>query len=325
MVVTHRSLDAEGGVTASLRTLALELGIEWRWTTTTSPDRDVFTVPLVLFNGAFSLVTRDARDVLTRRKAQGLPSAVYWHEASLGQRRLQGFDVHPDRIGRKRRKAWPHLAALLADDAVCHLAASVAVKQAVVSSIGVDPRRVFVVYNAIAPSPHHRVRTHPVDELRVCAAGGNDPKKNAAAFVRLARDWEHPRIPSTWTWYGDNETVRASADVITPGFQTPLTQALAEHDVYVSLSLEEAFGIAPLEALSVGIPVIAIESHGLAEHLPQRWVAHCEREIPEILTGLLEREWPDAATSRAIAARFTSEALVARIEWALRHFSEAVR
>ncbi len=78
-------------------------------------------------------------------------------------------------------------------------------------------------------------------------------------------------------------------------------------------------GIAALEALNVGIPVVAIESHGVAEILPMAWRAHCEHDVVAVLSGWLDGEWPSVAQCHSIVSRFSAAGLAGRIDHAIRH------
>ncbi|GMU78666.1 MAG: hypothetical protein AMXMBFR46_14610 [Acidimicrobiia bacterium] len=325
VVVSHHPEERDGGVVASLRSVAREFGIPWEWTSADAPSVAATNADLVLFNGAFSLQTDAARDLLRERVAHGSRSAVYWHETGWALRRFQGLDVWDEATARRRARRWVDLARLLPDPLVCHLAASATTKVAVVAVTGVDPRHVALVYEAAAGDAPRRERPHPTEELRVCAAGGNNPRKNADGFARLAEAGDVDGMPTTWTWYGDNETALASPVVRSPGECRPLVDALATHDVYLGLSLDEPFSVAALEALSVGLPVLCLEGTGMSEVVPPGWVLHCEREVPAALTSMLHAAWPEPEVSRRIADRFTPAAFVVRVARAVEHHADRTR
>lgn len=319
VVVSHHPIYIVGGVVASLRAVATDLGIDWRWIPAQSPSPVAADAEVVLFNGGFSLDSDGACDLLADRLRRGARCVVYWHEMGFALRRLQGLAAPGDVVDRRRARRWTNLGPLLSHPSICHLAASTATKVAVAAVSGADPRRIAVVYEGVSRNAPSRTRPHPTGELRICSAGVNDPRKNGQGFADLARILEVGSMRTRWTWYGDNDAVLSSPDVHTPGVRMPLVDALAAHDVYVALSVDEPFSVSALEALRVGLPVVCLEATGLAEMLPSEWVVHCEREVPAVLASLLLQGWPGTETVQTIADRFTPALLAARIARAIAH------
>lgn len=324
VVLTHRRLDVDrGGVTATLRRVAEARGFDWRWTLTDAPDPSADAAPLLLCNGGYSLNSGPAVALLARRAAAGRPTIVYWHETSLRMRRLAGMDDGPRREVRGRRRRWRRLQEILVHDRVWHLTVGRGAKSALIALIGEDSRRVFVVRNVVLPTSLVKRRAAPTDELRVCSAGVNLPAKNAAAFADLAaRDLGLP-LPTRWTWFGDNDVAAASPAVISPGHCVPLNASLVDQDVFLSLSIDEAFNLSALEALQIGMPVVALDAQGIAEVLPDDWVVHCETEVVPVLRRWLQEGWPETGSSRAIASEFTVDAWTAAWEQVLTHVGAA--
>lgn len=130
----------------------------------------------------------------------------------------------------------------------------------------------------LAQWPVGTVRPHP-RPVRVVTATRLAPRKRAGAMLRIVAE-AHARLgPGALTLdvFGDGamrDTLAARAegmglgDVVRWGGQVPreeLAGHYAEADVYLSPSRLESFGIAALEARTVGLPVIARADSGVSE------------------------------------------------------------
>jgi glycogen(starch) synthase len=149
----------------------------------------------------------------------------------------------------------------------------------------VDPAKVRVVHNAVsfrvgAPRRPKRRRGGPAGEPVVLFLGRITLQKGPQYFLqaaeRVAR--AEPRVRFVMAGSGDllAEMVEGSARrglqrrLCFTGFLhgKEVARAFRMADVFVMPSLSEPFGIAPLEALAHGIPVIVSRRSGVAEVLP---------------------------------------------------------
>ena len=106
------------------------------------------------------------------------------------------------------------------------------------------------------------------------------------------------------------------------GWQADLTSVLARWDVFALPSLEEGFGVAALEAMAVGLPVVASAVGGIPELIVDgrtgylvppgdaRALAECLRRL--LLNPAQQRTLGDAGLARA-RQHFSSEGMVETI------------
>jgi len=165
-----------------------------------------------------------------------------------------------------------------ADQAVC---VSRYTADAVVRHYRLDPDRLRVVHNAVVPAPHREPPARPETEDRPLVlflgrmTGQKGPDYFLDAAVLVLR--ERPEVRFLMSGDGDllselRERVNRlslSESVHFTGFLSPeeVDGAYARADVYVMPSVSEPFGIASLEALSHGVPVIVSRQSGVTEVL----------------------------------------------------------
>lgn len=135
--------------------------------------------------------------------------------------------------------------------------------------------RVEIVYHGVAPLRIRSSRKH--QQLIIGTAARLVPVKNISLLLRafallipqsplvrleIAGDGpELVRLKALATELGIAERVSFL------GWQTSITELMARWDVFVLPSYEEGFGIAALDAMSVGIPVIVSNVGGLPEFI----------------------------------------------------------
>jgi glycosyltransferase involved in cell wall biosynthesis len=176
----------------------------------------------------------------------------------------------------KRRTAFGRLADLI-------IVNSKAVSEAVLTSPWVDPARVRILMNGvatdeIAPSSGRALMEAlgaPAGAPVVCGAGRLTNQKGLdvliAAFARVVRD-----VPEAWLVLlgegGQREALEAEAEcsgvrdhTIFAGHRDDVRIALSGADVYALSSRNEGMANTLLEAMSVGVPIVATDVSGTRE------------------------------------------------------------
>lgn len=113
---------------------------------------------------------------------------------------------------------------------------------------------------------------------------GNGPIKSS--LLELARDWNLLNVEIISGIYND---------------QVALVQQLRQMDVYVATCMSETLGLAPLEAMSVGIPVVGFASGGVGEYLQDGY------------NGLTVKEPTPLALCDAIVALYQNAQLLKKL------------
>ncbi len=232
-----------------------------------------------------------------------VPVAVTIHDLSW----LRYPETHPrDRIRWLERgmpRAVEHAAAIIVD--------SEFVRQEVVTSLGVDPKRVHAVHLGVAPDFHPRGAAltravlQPLDLVHgeyLLSVGTIEPRKNVrhvlAAYARLpeklrerhplviagARGWRAADLEKDLRALASRGRIRFLGHV--PDAELPSLYAGAA--AFVFASRYEGFGLPPLEAMACGVPVLVSDRASLPE-------------IAGGAAGMLDPEQP-AETARAIEA-----------------------
>jgi glycosyltransferase involved in cell wall biosynthesis len=187
--------------------------------------------------------------------------------------------------------------------------------RAALLSAGVEAGRVRVVPSgiepdALAPPPGARETLRaawgvPPDAVLVLALGALEQRKGHA--VLLAAAAHTPGLHYVFCGEGRERAAlgRAAARlghaVRFVGFRDDVAACLAAADVVALPSLQEGLGVAALEAMAVGLPVVASRVGGLAE------------AVVDEVTGLLVPPGDAAALGRALGRLGTDPALRARL------------
>jgi glycosyltransferase involved in cell wall biosynthesis len=194
--------------------------------------------------------------------------------AGLGVRRIvtRRMDYKP------RGGAWVRYLYNRAVDRV--IAISSGVRAALVDA-GVDPARIRLVpsgvdCDAFAPDPAARAALRREwqladDDVAAIVVGVLEARKGHATLLEAATRLRDTRL--RWIFCGAGSldaTLRADAaarglDVRFTGFRPDVARCLAAADVSVLPSLHEGLGVAALEAMAAGRPVVASRVGGLAE------------------------------------------------------------
>lgn len=223
------------------------------------------------------------------------------------------------------------------------IAVSKAVAEALREQRIFDPTKIVTIYNGIDTKRFAREGSHPNlskaftginAPLLVGMVGHIAPIKGQEDFIRAAAiiasrrdDVDFVIIGEDKSRRGENrvaiETLIAGLDLATRvnlvGWQDDVSDILHELDVFVSPSRSEPFGLAILEAMASGVPVVASASEGALEIVEDgvtgRLVPIGEHELlAEAITTLLDdpatRECLSVNALQAVNQRFSLEQMV---------------
>ncbi|MFT5129658.1 MAG: glycosyltransferase involved in cell wall biosynthesis [Rhodothermales bacterium] len=171
----------------------------------------------------------------------------------------------------------------------CQTAVSEAVREFHAAQLGIDPKRMPVVYNGIE-SPR-QLSLDEICELRnswgfagctkvVGSVGRLAAQKGYDRLLRWCGELSH-RVPDGECWgvvlLGEGPEREALAEiaaglsanlkVVMPGFRADAADCAGAFDVFVMPSRYEGFGLTLAEAMGHGIPIVAAEIDSLPELL----------------------------------------------------------
>jgi glycosyltransferase involved in cell wall biosynthesis len=150
----------------------------------------------------------------------------------------------------------------------------------------------------------------------ILAVGSRNPNKNLDGLVKAFRQRQHPGV-SLAIVGGSNSAVFSEsqdfgASVKQLGFvnDAELRTLYENAACFVFPSFYEGFGIPPLEALTLGTPVIVSRAASLPEIFGE-WATYCDPHSPDDIaiqiSKVLERRCPDPARAMRYAAEITWE------------------
>ncbi len=209
------------------------------------------------------------------------------YAAGVAAKRLSGkplvVHVHAtefDRTGQNVNQQIYDLERMGMDEADIVITVSNLTRQIVIERYGIDPKKVFTVYNAVEPVEKAKVEFRKgVREKIVTFLGRITFQKGPEYFVEAAnlllqKDRD---IRFVMAGTGDmmNKMIKRAAQLgISDKFHFPgflkgdeVDQMFAMSDVYVMPSVSEPFGISPLEAMRSNVPVIISKQSGVSEIL----------------------------------------------------------
>jgi len=151
---------------------------------------------------------------------------------------------------------------------------------------------------------------HPI----VGAAGRMVPQKDPLTFVRAAARLKEAAPEAIFVWCGDGElraeteqlAAQLNVPLIVPGHQENSAAIMRAFDVFVLPSIYEGLPFALLEAMALGLPIVATDIIGVRDVLgrqPAGWLT-----VPQdaaALAATIAQTWlqPDEARQRAQTAR----------------------
>lgn len=176
--------------------------------------------------------------------------------------------------------------------------------------VGAD--RVHVIHNGLAPLPPPR----PHDESRppyILAIGTVEPRKGlpdlVAAFDRVAESVPDVQLiiagPAGW---GEDaltaalRTARHVGRIHRIGWTEDRSSLIAGAQVLAYPSLYEGFGLPPLEAMSLGVPVVTTTAGAIPEVVGDAAVLVEPRDVSALAEGLLVALRDSATRDRLITA-----------------------
>jgi glycosyltransferase involved in cell wall biosynthesis len=182
----------------------------------------------------------------------------------------------------------------------CHgiIAVSDAVRQALIES-GIPAKKIETIYTGIEVGEPASRAGRSEGEFVVGHMGAFTAEKGQDVAVAAAALLQSSLPRARFILAGEGpllENVRANAtkNVTLPGFVSDRAAFFASLDVFIMPSRSEAWGMAALEAMAHGVPVIASDIGGLAEL------------VEDGNGGWLVRPGDDAALARAITYAATN-------------------
>lgn len=156
-----------------------------------------------------------------------------------------------------------------------NIAVSQAVKSFLVSSNISRMDKVKVIYNGIEPTNFEAQTFRSDKEFLIATVGTLNPQKGVQYLIRAL-----PKIKAEFpgvqleiigdggykkTLVKEVAKLKLKSYVKFTGFVPDVSKYLTKFDLYVQPSLSESFGLAIVQAMSVGLPVVATNTGGIPE------------------------------------------------------------
>jgi glycosyltransferase involved in cell wall biosynthesis len=160
---------------------------------------------------------------------------------------------------------------------------------------GYRPVRPTVIRNAVNPAiffPQAKKTPLKGRKARIIASSWSDnPNKGGPVYKWLEENLDWSRYEFTFVGRCSEELRKAK--VIAPVSSEKLAELLNEHDIYITASQNDPCSNALIEALSCGLPAIALKSGGHPELVAEGGLCFSQKEeIPALLDQISERyDW----------------------------------
>lgn len=205
---------------------------------------------------------------IVAKKISGKPLVVHVHATEF------------DRSGENINRLVYDLERTGMEQADAVVAVSNLTRNIVINRYGIDKSRVFTVHNAVDFSDRKEVKTEKaIKEKVITFLGRITFQKGPEYFIEAANKVlkAYPNVRFVMAGSGDmmNKMVKRVAQLkigtkfTFTGFLTgeDVSKMYSQSDVYVMPSVSEPFGISPLEAMRMGVPVIISKQSGVSEVL----------------------------------------------------------
>lgn len=205
---------------------------------------------------------------IVAKRISGKPLVVHVHATEF------------DRSGENVNRVVYDLERTGMEHADAVIAVSNLTRNIVINRYGIDKSRVFTVHNAVDFSDKEEVKAEKIVKEKVITFLGRITfQKGPEYFIEAAHKVlkAYPNVRFVMAGSGDmmNKMVKRVAKLkmgskfTFTGFLTgdDVTKMYAQSDVYVMPSVSEPFGISPLEAMRMGVPVIISKQSGVSEVL----------------------------------------------------------
>lgn len=205
-----------------------------------------------------------------------------------------------------------------------------ALKEELVTQMRLDPAKIEVIYNGVVfrdipRSEHAGIRVGTVARLA--------PQKGVEHFIRAAALVKKKYRSAKFIIVGDGpfrywlETMAQQYGVRDrtefTGFRSDALSITAGFDVFVMTSMRETFGMALVEAMSLGVPVVASNVGGIPEIVDGSTTGLLAEpgdaeDIAKKICALLKDKYLAAQIGRAgfesVRAKFTAERMLADVQ-----------
>ena len=215
------------------------------------------------------------------------------------------FLDHPEATTREIRRDYAALAADHARRADAVLAVSRYTRSQVISRLGVQAERITVCHSG---APDTSPRVEPEAPGPILHVGTVEPRKNVeallAAYAELART--HRALPPlVFAGRVEGQQPEAPPGVRFLGYVPDELKIglYREASMLVMPSLDEGFGIPALEAMAMGVPVVAAARGALPEVLGEAGILVDTHAFIGSLAAAMRRVLDDGVLRRDLAAR----------------------
>lgn len=234
------------------------------------------------------------------------------------------------------------------------VAVSHAAAQAAATALGIAQKNIIVVHNGIDltqyTSSHWLADSVPPSTWQLICVGRLERVKGQDILIRALASDKLPRHQIRLLLVG-NGSARAALEQLADqlgishmvtfmGTRYDVPALLSESDIYVQTSRSEGLGIALIEALATGLPVVISDLPAMEEVITAYGTTGLGRVVPrdnpESLAGAIKQYMLDplecrrqALLGRECASRFSIEATVREMEriyaQAINHFPQGTR